>query len=550
MSEQTPENLSEREPSMEDILASIRKIIADDSPGESSPAGDQTSATPKLVVSETPSALSEPEPFDLTGIMDIEIDDDSTQDLLDMVEFDLTDDLAESGTDGNVEFRSALEIPDIQRAGDTPTADLPGSTDILDLTDILDMDGEDADADISDALDAYAPITPAPEPAQDDDPVEAPKDALSESEDDDLDALLNDLIMEDSVAAEDTGMSTVSEPSAPPVTFEDTASDDGHDILDIFDADDMETSDTVSGKRDMAGSAVSQDDDIDLVKSLMADLTEDNDHDQRDDDSVHAKSDDDIDTVLLDTILDGEDDDLAGISAISDADAALDSRPEPIRTEVGFDELSDLIADLQADTREAQARAQSVQSAPVLDISDDVEAADETQTASDVTGTAPLATAIAVAPAAGDIADDFYDTDDSAADEVFDTLIDEIVMDDAEDIDNDTQRDSHSASETTSSKHGESDNQTTHDEQEDDMSAAKGREAISSRDTYEDTSSAFASLGKVVEEKAVFAERGPRIGDLVQEALRPMLQEWLDANLKTIVDRAVAKEIKRISGGK
>jgi len=61
---------------------------------------------------------------------------------------------------------------------------------------------------------------------------------------------------------------------------------------------------------------------------------------------------------------------------------------------------------------------------------------------------------------------------------------------------------------------------------------------------------AFAELNSVVEEKAVFNERGPRIGDLVQEALRPMLKDWLDANLKGIVERAVAKEVKRISSGK
>ncbi len=64
------------------------------------------------------------------------------------------------------------------------------------------------------------------------------------------------------------------------------------------------------------------------------------------------------------------------------------------------------------------------------------------------------------------------------------------------------------------------------------------------------TAGAFAQLSTVVEDKAVFNERGPRVGDLVQEALRPMLKEWLDANLKGIVERAVAKEVKRISSGK
>ena len=65
----------------------------------------------------------------------------------------------------------------------------------------------------------------------------------------------------------------------------------------------------------------------------------------------------------------------------------------------------------------------------------------------------------------------------------------------------------------------------------------------------EASASAFASLNKVVEEKAVVAERGDRIGDLVMEALRPMLKEWLDDNLQDIVERAVAKEVKRIASG-
>ena len=38
--------------------------------------------------------------------------------------------------------------------------------------------------------------------------------------------------------------------------------------------------------------------------------------------------------------------------------------------------------------------------------------------------------------------------------------------------------------------------------------------------------------------------------DVVIEALRPMLKEWLDANLPTMVEAMVAKEISRITGKK
>ena len=80
--------------------------------------------------------------------------------------------------------------------------------------------------------------------------------------------------------------------------------------------------------------------------------------------------------------------------------------------------------------------------------------------------------------------------------------------------------------------------------------SAKKTDAIIDEVTESATAGAFASLSTVVEEKAVTAERGDRIGDLVMEALQPMLKEWLDANLKGIVERAVTKEVKRISSGK
>lgn len=40
---------------------------------------------------------------------------------------------------------------------------------------------------------------------------------------------------------------------------------------------------------------------------------------------------------------------------------------------------------------------------------------------------------------------------------------------------------------------------------------------------------------------------GVTVEDLVMESLRPMLKEWLDANLPQIVDRKVQREIERIA---
>ena len=82
------------------------------------------------------------------------------------------------------------------------------------------------------------------------------------------------------------------------------------------------------------------------------------------------------------------------------------------------------------------------------------------------------------------------------------------------------------------------------------MPRAKKSEAIIDEVTETATAGAFASLNQAVEEKANAADRGDRIGDLVMEAMQPMLKEWLDANLKGIVERAVTKEVKRISSRK
>ncbi len=75
-------------------------------------------------------------------------------------------------------------------------------------------------------------------------------------------------------------------------------------------------------------------------------------------------------------------------------------------------------------------------------------------------------------------------------------------------------------------------------------------ETLLDEGTVTETSSAFASLTSAVSEKTKRDDAGPAIGDLVQDALRPMLKDWLDKNLKGIVERAVTKEVKRISSGK
>jgi hypothetical protein len=41
--------------------------------------------------------------------------------------------------------------------------------------------------------------------------------------------------------------------------------------------------------------------------------------------------------------------------------------------------------------------------------------------------------------------------------------------------------------------------------------------------------------------------RGRPVEDLVMELLRPMLRDWLDRNLPTIVERIVEREVRYLS---
>lgn len=58
-------------------------------------------------------------------------------------------------------------------------------------------------------------------------------------------------------------------------------------------------------------------------------------------------------------------------------------------------------------------------------------------------------------------------------------------------------------------------------------------------------SSTFASL-----EKFVQSSQSHSLGDMVSDTLRPLLKEWLDANLPPMVERLVREEIERVSRGR
>lgn len=57
----------------------------------------------------------------------------------------------------------------------------------------------------------------------------------------------------------------------------------------------------------------------------------------------------------------------------------------------------------------------------------------------------------------------------------------------------------------------------------------------------------FASTLKKPEPADVTFPSGPTIDEMVRSLLRPMLKEWLDANLPAIVEAQVRKEVERIA---
>ncbi|GAB4150955.1 MAG: hypothetical protein Tsb0016_22950 [Sphingomonadales bacterium] len=73
-------------------------------------------------------------------------------------------------------------------------------------------------------------------------------------------------------------------------------------------------------------------------------------------------------------------------------------------------------------------------------------------------------------------------------------------------------------------------------------------ESIISSDVASQTSEKFEQLSGLLVRRYPGAEN--TLEGLVREMLRPMLKEWLDANLPPMVEEMVAREIARITRGK
>ena len=62
--------------------------------------------------------------------------------------------------------------------------------------------------------------------------------------------------------------------------------------------------------------------------------------------------------------------------------------------------------------------------------------------------------------------------------------------------------------------------------------------------TAEAASKAFMSLSQTVQ---VSKGEGNTLEDIVVEMLRPMIKDWLDANLAEIVEQKVEEEVQRVA---
>jgi len=396
---------ADAEPSMEDILASIRKIISDDA--DPLPLDGPQQESVEAVSTAAPAAAEQDdEVFDIDALM------------------------------GDLDMDAVEELQPASFAESVGLSDVAFDDEELSIPDI--------DVAIADAV--------MTEPAL--------------SDDDDMDLLMDELI---SSMAE-----TVVAPTPSPVAA--------------------------------AIPAAPTDDDMDAVKSMLADLT---------DDDVPTSGISDEDAFDMNALL-GEIEAIDATEELSDADAeapvidtdslegdALDAMEEDI-----FDSILDMTLDDEVAAFDAAAEADG--SAPSL--ADIAAAADAEADVEPVVATAVVAAAaIATASTAQAVEPDVEAAPVAAKPEPV---------------------------------------KPAPAEMETPMPSALRSDTILDDVTETATMSAFAELNQVVEDKAILSERGPRIGDLVQDALKPMLKEWLDENIQGIVERAVAKEVKRIATGK
>ena len=603
------DNLNGSDPSMEDILASIRKIISDDEPvALESPEDISADGGPLDSVLDAAATAGSAAAGATVAAADFSAAEGESVDLnIDDVLAGLEEDIPAPAQ----ELQSAASAIDI---ADGDMVDDDAFSNVLDdiLTDeaktySLDETGglPDAEDDILSLLDDEIPLevessagvmpelvpdvpTEAPievagledlasevesltdvESLLDDESL-AEVESLGDDEPDDIEALLNGLLGDDDPLPIEDPIETLIEddPIEAPVEedpIEALAEDDPIETLledsieDVdLDADELSAADLADSNA--APSGVEETEELELVKSLMADLSDDpaavdaidTDEDlesllsipdadevSADTSDAEAESDGDILGDIVDMAIEDEmqthPEDLA---ALEDLVAEEEVLSEIAETE-DLPLLDDVIEAEQENIAEnAQLAAETaVEESPSLS---DIAAAAEADAVAVETAAMPAAAVAGAGALAGLTAVVAARAPEETPEE--ETSVE--ISDETPEI-----NPSVSQAEPVELKKKLTLEPFPNQEIEMPVKAVQ-TDAILDDVTEAATAGAFAELNQVVEDKAVFNERGPRIGDLVQDALRPMLKEWLDANLKGIVERAVTKEVKRISSGK
>lgn len=562
MSEHSPDSpnglADGSEPSMEDILASIRKIIADDDAGE--------------FVSDT-SEIEDAVGIDNldSGLRDIPSENSDIDTLLSEIDM-LESELSVAGDSAEMlelthDNMGDLEIPDESQSADSELDDLLKSIEDISEPENLEVD---------------KPVIPETSIETTSSDVAV----LDEAPDDDLSTMLDNMLNEGEAAATELEVSEdfenlelVLDPAAD--LLDDSSDLEAELLEDLNIEDDVRDADLSSG-------VMKPDSDIELVKSLMAELTGEPLHADEEiievaetetaletDDELESEIDSDLESLVSD--LSGDDISSETLELAEPTDDSAEDVMDEILSLTLDDELElqediprvpDAVASLKEIAAQAEADAKDVESkfaktlaaaAAGVAATAAVAQNDEEPEADDILSELDdIVDIVEEAPLEGDLQTSLseLDLDDLVEEEVLTSLADTNIQDllddeetgGTEDIVEGISYEAEIDVETTS----QSDTETNKiiDEETTLMPRAAKSDAILDEVTETATADVFASLNKVVEEKATIAERGDRIGDLVQEALRPMLKEWLDANLKGIVERAVTKEVKRISSGK
>ena len=570
MSEQTPnssEDLNGAEPSMEDILASIRKIISEDEPvALESPEDVQPAALVGSNISNEPiSDLTSDAVYEATG-RDAEMSFATRESVdlnIDEVLADLDDEalsLGSSITDTPAEVEAfALDDLEISNMVAAPSA-LSAVEGLKPASDAVSFDDNifESDDDILDFLDADIPLTddapsvgqafetPSPTFQASEAVVSQPEiaaETVISTDDVEMDALLDEILMTPEDEIEDFAPEASFETELDPAEMmaEEEQSDldlvkslmaDLADDPGEFDADSFETEedlDSLLAIPDVEEMAVADIDaegvanetyaepDVPEEELMAADLADPEEDilgdilDMTLEDELSAQPDDlDLDELTsLDEVQAAEQDNILENEAVFDTIDETPNFTDDISAE--YDEPADDLPSLSEIAAAAEADAVAV------------------ETSASPMPSAALGLAAAGAGLAAVTAKAEVETTDIHIDDVESASVEPAA-----------------AIETIT----ETPSQSLPSQETEMPVKAVNTDTILDDVTESAAAGAFAQLNTVVEDKAIFNERGPRIGDLVQEALRPMLKEWLDANLKGIVERAVTKEVKRISSGK